>query len=164
MNFSDFRYAGSAILLIAFYLVAFISCLKQVSTIRGMDYSNDIVSIQSSLVMLQSNTINHARLMVLCIPTFLAYPPVVSKIITDFNIHAFAEFDIIAKSNGSWRTAQLVSSIVLIPLCLWFYKQITYKNMHKKMVRDFIEKSSGKRVAKSMQFVKEMQALKQDII
>lgn len=80
-NLSQFAYAASAILLMGFYIVAFVNCVKQINIIKQMDYSNDIVSIQSSLVMLQTNILNHARLAVLCIPTFLAYPVVVSKAI-----------------------------------------------------------------------------------
>ena len=161
MNFFEFRYAASAILLILFYTVAIINCLKQMNIIKQMDYSNDIVSIQSSLVMLQTNLVNHARLAVLCIPTFLAYPVVVSKAIADLGISFFGDFDIIRQSNGNWWTAQLVSSIVLIPLCTWFYMQINQKNLHKKFVRDFIEKTAGRRVRKAMKFIKELEDLKQ---
>ena len=164
MNFFEFRYAASAVLLIAFYMVAIVNCLKQINIIRQMDYSNDIVSIQSSLVMLQTNIINHARLAVLCIPTFLAYPVVVSKAIADFNIKTFGDFDIIAQSHGSWWTAQLAASIVLIPLCIWFYREVSYKNIHKEWVKNTIEKYAGTRVKKAMQFIKELESLKHDVI
>ena len=164
MNFFEFQYAASALLLIAFYIIAIANCFKQLNILKRMDYSNDIVSIQSSLVMLQTNLVNHARLAVLCIPTFLAYPVVVSKAIADLNITFFKDFDIIRQSNGTWWTAQLVSSIVLIPLCTWFYIQINQKNLHKKFVRDFIEKSSGRRVKKAMKFIKELEDLKHDAV
>jgi hypothetical protein len=163
-NFFQFPYAASAIVLMAFYIVAFLNCLKQIKIINRFDYSNDIVSIQSSLVILQTNILNHARLVILCIPTFLAYPAVVSKAIKDLDLKAFAEFDIIAKSNGSWWTAQLVASIVLIPLCVWFYREVSYKNIHKKRVKDFIQKSSGTRVRKAIEFIKELESLKHSVI
>src|SRR5205085_9824432 len=113
VNFFDFTYAASAVLLIALYSVATINCLKQISIIKQMDLSNDIVSIQSSLVMLQTNMINQARLAVLCIPTFLAYPVVISSAIADLNLRFFSDFDIIRQSNGSWWTAQRASSLAL---------------------------------------------------
>jgi hypothetical protein len=72
----------------------------------------------------------------------------------------FADFDIIAHSNGHWWTAPLVASIVLIPACFWFYKQVTYKNIHKQWVKDFIQRSSGKRITKAMEFINELQSLK----
>lgn len=159
-NITLFPYAASATLLIAFYLVAITSCLNQLRIIKRMDYSNDIVTIQSSLVMLQTNIVNHARLAVLCIPTFLAYPVVVSKAIADLGLSHLINFDIIAQSNGNWWTAQLYSTIFLIPVCVWFYSQVTYKNIDKPWVKDFIQRSSGTRVRKAMEFVNELNALK----
>jgi len=68
------------------------------------------------------------------------------------------------KSNGNWWTAQFVSSVVLIPLCVWVYQQVSHKNINKKWVKDFIQKSSGNRVTKSLEFVSELQSLKRDSI
>src|SRR6185295_5125389 len=98
-NFTLPPYAASAIVLIAFYVVASVNCIKQINILNRMNYSDDIVTLQSSLLMLKTNFVNHARLAVLCIPTFLAYPVVVSKAIKDFNINIFRDFDIIAQSN-----------------------------------------------------------------
>jgi hypothetical protein len=163
-NISQLPYAGSAALLIGFYVITFLNCLRQINTINRIDYSSDVVSLQKSLASLQSHKVNYARLTVLCIPTFLAYPVVISKAIKDLGITFMADFDIIALSNGSWWTAQLAASLALIPLGVWFYLQIGKKNMHKKWVRDFIQRSSGARVTKSMQFMRELESLKQGVI
>jgi hypothetical protein len=160
-NFYELPYAASAVLLIAFYSVALVNCIKQIRIIKQMDYSNDLVSIQSSLVILQTNLLNYARLTILCIPAFLAYPVVVSKALKDFHLKSFGNFDIIAASNGNWWTAQFFSTIVLIPLCIWVYKEISYKNIHKEWVKDFIQISSGKRVRKSIEFMNELESLRQ---
>ena len=53
--------------------------------------------------------------------------------------------------------------IVLVPLGIWFYKEVTYKNIERKWVKNFIEKSSGKRVAKALGFLKELQDLKREV-
>ena len=163
-NLHQFPYAASAVLLIAFYVVALVSCVKQIMIIRRMDYSNDIVTIQSSLLMLQTNIVNYARLTILCIPCFLAYPVVVSKAIKDFHITAFAEFDMIALSHGAWWTAQLSASLVLIPLSIWTYTQLTYKNVDKEWVKKFIDRSSGTRIRKALESIKELQSLRHDIV
>jgi len=155
------RYAASALLLLTFYVIAIVNCVQQIMIIKRMDYSSDIITIQSSLVMLQTHILHYARLAVLCMPTFLAYPVVVSKAIKDLGLSSRIPFDIIAQSNGNWWTAQLVATIVLIPLCAWCYLQLTHKNIHRKWVRNFIERSSGTRVRKAMEFVSELDALKQ---
>jgi hypothetical protein len=162
-NRSEFPYAVSAIALLAFYATTFVNALKQINIIRSMDFNTDLATLQSSLVILQTHTINYAKMAILFIPTFLAYPTVLTKVIKDLDITALAEFDIIAKSNGSWWTAQMVVFMVLIPLGIWFYKEVTYKNMDKKWVKNFIERSSGKRVTKALVFLKELQGLKHNI-
>ena len=162
-NISQFPYAISAIALLAFYLTTFINAFKQINLIKNMDFNKDLATMQSSLVLLQTHIINYAKLAVLFISTFLAYPTILTKVIKDFDIKAFADFDIIAKSNGNWWTAQIVAFIILIPLGIWFYKEVTYKNMDKKWVKDFIQKSSGTKVTKALEFLKELQSLKHDI-
>src|SRR4051794_12008819 len=44
-NFFQLPYAISAIVLILFYIIVFLNCLKQIIIIRQMDYSNEIVTI-----------------------------------------------------------------------------------------------------------------------
>ncbi|TMI87558.1 MAG: hypothetical protein E6H08_19235 [Bacteroidetes bacterium] len=159
-NISQFPYAMSAIALSAFYITTLINAFRQINLIKDMDVNKDLVTMQSSLVMLQTHIINYAKLTILFIPTFLAYPAIFTKVIKDYDIKALADFDIIAKSNGSWWTLEMVAFIILIPLGIWFYKEVTYKNMDKKWVRNFIQKSSGTRVAKALEFLKELQSLK----
>ncbi len=160
INFFQFSYAVSAFALLAFYVATFINALKQIKLIKSMDYNNDLATLQSSLIALQTHILYYAKLSVLFIPSFLAYPVIVSKVIKDFNIKAFADFDIIRQSNGNWWTVQAVTFIILIPLGAWFYKEISYKNLHKGWVKKFIQKSSGTRVTKALEFLKELQTLK----
>ena len=162
-NIFQFPYAISAIALLVFYITTFINALKQINLIKRMDFNNDLATIQSSLVVLQTHILNYAKLAILFIPTFLAYPTILTEIIKDFNIKALADFDIITKSNGSWWTVQMIAFVILIPLGIWFYREITYKNIHKKWVRNFIQKSSGTRVTKALEFLKELQDLKYNI-
>lgn len=159
-NITELPYALSAIALLAFYITTLVNALKQINLIRNMDFNKDLATIQSSLVMLQTHIVNYAKLAVLFIPSFLAYPVVISKMIKNYNIKFFGEFDIIEKSNGSWWLMMIVVSAILIPLGIWFYKEVSYKNIDKPFVKRFIEKSSGKRVTKALEFLKELQNLK----
>jgi hypothetical protein len=118
---------------------------------------NDAASAcKSSLVMLQTHIVNYAKLTILFILTFLAYPTIITKVIKDFHIKALGDFDIIAKSNGSWWTLELVALIILVPLGIWFHKEVNYKSINKPWVKNFIQRSSGTRVAKALEFLKEL--------
>lgn len=156
-NLHEWPFALSGIALLAFYCTTLVNAIKQINLIRNMDFNEDLATMQSKLVMLQTHIINYAKLAVLFIPTFLAYPVVITKVIKDYNIKFFADFDIIAKSNGSWWTMMVVVSVVLIPVGIWFYNEVSYKNIHKPFVKRFIEKSSGARVSKALAFLKELQ-------
>lgn len=162
-NFFQWPYALSALVLLAFYVMAFSNCVRQILIIRRMDYSNDIITIQSSLVMLRTHIVNFGRLTVLCIPTFLAYPMVVSKAIEDLGLKGLSFMDIRAGYPGNWWTIQITVSIILIPLCAWFYKLVSYKNIHIGWVRDTIEKFAGTRVKRSLEFINELETLKKDV-
>ena len=161
-HIAELPYAMSALALLVFYVTTLVNAIKQISLIRKIDFNQDLATMQSSLVILQTHIVDYAKLAVLFIPTFLAYPVILTQVIKDFNIKALAEFDIIEKSNGAWWTLELVGLIVLIPLGVWFYKEVTYKNIGRKWVKNFIEKSSGKRVAGALEFLKELQDLKQN--
>ena len=159
-NISELPYAISAIALLAFYITTFINAWKQIELIKSFDFNENLATMQSSLVMLQTHMVNYSKLAVLFIPTFLAYPTILTKVIKDFDIKSLADFDIMAKSNGSWWTVELVALIILVPLGIWFYREISYKNIDKKWVKNFIEKSSGTGVTRALMFLKELQDLK----
>jgi|SRR5882757_960826 len=159
-NFFQPAYAVSALVLIAFFIVAFINSIKQLIIIKRMDYSSDIVTIQGSLAMLQANNLNYARMVILFIPACLAFPVVFFRAMKDFHIKVFENIDIITLTGGHWWTAQLAATLSLIPLGIWCYTQLSYKNIHKKWVRNFIERSSGRRVRKALEFMKELHSLK----
>jgi len=147
-------------MLIAFFLVAFANSLKQLIIIKRMDYSSDIVTIQSSLAMLQSNNLKYARMIILFIPACLAFPVVFFKAMKDFHIRVFDNIDFITLTGGHWWTAQLAATLALIPLGIWCYTKLSYKNIDKKWVKDFIDRSSGSRVRKTLEFMKELHSLK----
>ncbi|MEO8712774.1 MAG: hypothetical protein ABI405_11655 [Parafilimonas sp.] len=155
-NISQIPYAISAIALIIFYGFIFINCFKQLQIIAGIDNNKTIVSMQQSLIKIQTHLLTFVRLSVLCIPAFLSYPIVVSKAFTDLNITAFGDFDLLKKTNGAWWYAEIIAYIILIPLGIWFYKQVNTKNIHKPWVARVIKKSSSPRVAKAVEYLNEL--------
>ncbi|MFN8344388.1 MAG: hypothetical protein U0X91_05270 [Spirosomataceae bacterium] len=159
-NITQWPYALSAVALLLFYLTTLSNALKQIHLLKTIDLTKDLATMQSSLAMLQAHIIHYAKLTVLFIPTFLAYPVIITKVIKDYDLKALADFDIIEKSNGAWWTLELVSLFVLVPLGIWFYKEISYKNMDKKWVKNFIRKSSGTGVTKALEFLNELQRMK----
>lgn len=163
-NFFQFPYAASAVVLLAFYTITLWNAIQQIRIIKTLDYGEDLATLQSALLILQTHRLNYARLSVLFIPAFLAFPVIVTKVISDYNIKTMSGFDILKQSNGNWELVQFISFMVLIPLGVWFYREVSYKNIDKRWVKNFIQKSSGTRVTKALEFLNELQNLKRETI
>jgi len=159
-NIGQLPYALSAIALLVFYGFLFMNCYRQIQIIRSIDNNKNIVSMQQSLMSIQTHLLNFIRLTVLCIPTFLSYPVVVSKAFTDLNITIFGDFDLVKRTNGSWWYAELVAYLILIPLGVWFYRQVSIKNIQKPWVARVIRRSSSARVTKAIEYLNELDNLK----
>ena len=155
-HFFEPQYAISAAILILFFIIAFSNCIRQIVIIKEIDYSKSITEIQRKLTLLQSHIADYIRLTFLMLPTYLAYPIIAFKVL--------GNFDIVSQLSRNWWTAQIIFNIVLIPLCVWLYREVSYKNLHKKWVRYVIEKSAGDSVAKAMEFIKEIDEYKKEVI
>lgn len=160
-NYNQLPYAISAYMLIAFYAFAFGNCFHQLKTLNSINANKSVISMQESLAKIQSNSLHFLRLSVLFIPAILAFPVVITKAINDLKLKSFLNFDILKQTNGNWWTAEIIAFIILIPVGLWFYKKVTYKNVQKKWVKNLIEKASGPGVRKAIEYIKELENVKQ---
>jgi len=154
-NISVLQYVLSASVLILFFGIAFANGVKQIIILTEINNNEDILTIQKKLSILQSHIVDYVRLTFLGIPTYLAYPIIGFKELANFNIVSI---------NHNWWIAQFVFTIIIIPICIWVYNQVTYRNIHKKWVKFIIEMSLGSSVTKAMQFIKELDALKKETI
>lgn len=155
-NISVIQYVLSASALILFFAIAFANGIKQIILLKEIDNNEDILTIQKKLTLLQSHLADYIRLTFLCMPTYLAYPIIGFKVL--------GNFDMVSKLSHNWWIGQLVFTIILIPVCIWLYNQVTYRNIHKKWVRYIIENSAGTRISKAMEFVKDIDDMKKENI
>jgi hypothetical protein len=89
---------------------------------------------------------------------------VLSKVINDFDLQFIAQWDLLAQYHGNWFNVQLIATIAMLPLCIWLYAQVSYRNIHKQWVKDTIRHASGAGVVKAIEFVKELESLKRDVV
>lgn len=159
-NITQLPYAISGIILTVLYTYLFINCYKQIRLLTAINSHNSVIDIQRSLMRIQTYLLQFMRLSVLFIPTFLSFPVVVPKALADLNIPIFGNFDIMQSSNGQWWYVEVITFLVLTPLGIWFYKQVSIKNMHKKWVNRIIKKAASSRLRKAIDFLNELEALK----
>ncbi|MES2797778.1 MAG: hypothetical protein V4683_17555 [Bacteroidota bacterium] len=159
-NNQNIPYFVSGIVLFAFYIFLVYHCVQEIILVRAMSSVKTILEAQQSLAKIQSHNLLFLKLSVLFIPVFLTYPIVVPKGLADLNINIWSNFDILEASNGNWWSAQLVAFIILIPLGIWFYLQINAKNLDKFWVKRIIKKSMNASVVKSLEYLNELEKLK----
>ena len=134
----------SAAILITFSLYALYLCALQIIAIIQINYSDSVTDIQKKLSMLQTHILDYFRLTFLMIPFWLVYPVLGFKI--------FADADITQSLPSGW----VITQLILLPFCIYLYRQITYKNIHKSWVRFLINNAGGKSAAKASGFLNDI--------
>lgn len=161
-NITEAYFVVAAGILMVFCSLAIIGSIKQIALITQISYTQNVVNNQKKLallqssVLLQSSIIKYLRLVFLNLPFYTAY------IIIGFKI--FLNTDIVARGDKNWWISQITISILFIPLSIWLYNKISYKNMHINWVRRLIENAGGKSISKVMDFIKELNEFEKDIV
>jgi hypothetical protein len=161
-NISILPYSISAFVLLGYYMILFVNCYKQIMEIRSFNSNKDVISMQSSLAKLKMQQLNFIRLSVLTIPAFLSFPVVVPKAFADLNMNVFHNFDIIKQTNGSWWLVEILAFAILIPLGIWFYKNVTPQNVHINWVKQIINTTASKNVERAVKYLRELEEMKRE--
>jgi len=142
-NISSIPLSLSAAVLIIYTLYALYLCSAQISLITGISYSESVTDIQRKLNLLQIHILDYFRLTFLMIPFWFVYPVIGFKVIADT--------DIINILPAAWWILQVV---ILVPISVYFYRQVSYKNIHKGWVRFLIRNAGGRSVTEAAEFLK----------
>jgi len=161
-NLTEIYFVAAAGILIMFFLLIIIGGIKQIFLITQINYNQALVENQKKLalmqssVLLQSSVIKYLRLSFLSLPFYTAY------IIIGFKI--FFNIDIVVNGDKYWWISQVILSILFIPLSIWLYNKISYKNMHISWVRKLIENAGGESIRKAMSFIKELNEFEKEMV
>ena len=150
-HFGETKIIVAVGVLLVYFSIALANCVKQFLLLREVDLTEDILSIQKKLTLLQSHIVDYLSLAFLAFPTYLAYPVIAFEAVDAYRV---------LDMSHNWWIANIVFSILITPLCIWLYKQVSYKNIHKRWVKNFVQSSAGKRVARALEFVKEVDEMK----
>jgi hypothetical protein len=160
-NQAKFYFVAAAGVLMLFCVVAIIGAVKQIALIAQTRYDQNIIDNQKKLtmfqssVLLQTSIIKYLRLLLLSLPFYTAYIIIGFKLL--FNI------DIVTTGDHTWWIAQIILSLLFVPVSLWLYGKISINNMHIKWVRTFIESAGGKSIGKALRYIKELDEFEKDL-
>jgi hypothetical protein len=161
-NFHNPPYVISAIVLLVYYIYLVNHSFQLIKSMKKYLSVADIISKQKYLAEINTQSLFFIRLSVLTIPVFLSFPVVVLKALNDLGINLFDGFDIIKHTNGRWWTVQIIVFCTMLPLGIWFYYQLSYKNMHKPWVTKLLNSTVNKKVKKSLSFMNELKNITDD--
>ena len=144
----------AALILIIFALIGLSGSIGQLIMISQLSFSDPVTTIQNKLQQIRMHLVQMLRLIILSVPFYLAY--------IIFSFYELWNIDIVAEGNQAWWITQLLFSLALIPVAIWLYQKIHYRNLHIPWVKNLIENAGGKSVARAMSVLRELQEFKQD--
>jgi hypothetical protein len=159
-NWSQWPYVVSGCVLLGYYILLFANTYSQIQAINQIEQGKDVISMQVALARLKSHMLYFIRLSVLTIPAFLSFPVVVPRAFANLEMKVFSDFDIIKQTHGTWWLVEIIAFAVLIPLGIWFYRQVRPQNTSKKWVKHIIESTSDKGVVRAVRYLKELEDIK----
>lgn len=136
----------SSVILFSFYSIYL--CIKQIIIIIQINFSDNIVEIQKKLSLLQTHILDYFRLSFLAVPFWILYPVI--------GLYVIADAGSIEAIPQNWWFANIIFGLMLLPLCIYAYFQVSYKNINKRWVRFFIRNAGGKSVTEASEFLKEI--------
>lgn len=144
----------SAFILQVFAVTGLVGNINQWATLSQIDCAGPVTEIQQKLQNFKANLLQYTRLLMLSAPFYLTY------IILGF--HIIWDVDIYTQADQRWWAMQIAFSLALLPVAIWLYRKLNYRNIHIAWVKGFVESAAGKSVSRAMAVLRELEEFKQE--
>lgn|ERR1017187_307678 len=146
--FSQIVIAISLGIIIIFTIIAIIIYIQDIATIAQINYSDNIVETQKKIASLQSSIVNSIRILWLQLPFYTTF-----YITNKLAVTGSAQFWII----------QIPVTLLFTWLAIFLFKNISLKSSNRKWVKNFLKGYGLSRVAKALEFIKEIEEFKKGL-
>lgn len=150
----DPQFAIPAFILNVFAIIGLAGSIGQIALIGQIDYSDSITSIQRKIEKIQSHMLMMLKLLILSLPFYIAYIILGFKLF--FDIDAYAHFD------HNWWVANIIFSVALVPLAMWIYRKLSFKNDDHSLIRKLIDGTGGKQITAAAHFLYEIEEFEKE--
>jgi hypothetical protein len=123
--------------------------IKHIILIRQIRYTESLTYTQENLSRLQSSTINIVRIAWLQLPLYTTW---------------FWNTDWIVRDSLNFWLVAFPITLFFTMLTIWLYRNISLNNMNKKWFKILFNTPEWKSVRKSMEFIKEIELFKEELI
>lgn len=148
-TYSQIIIAISLGMIIIFSIIAIIIYIQNISVIARINFGDTIIETQSKIAFLQTSIVNGIRVLWLQLPFYTT-----CYITNDLAITAGIKFWII----------QVTVTFLSIWLAVYLFKNISLTKDNKKWVKGFLRGYGLNRVSQVLEFTKELEAFKQDMV
>lgn len=145
------QYIISGIVLTIFALVGAIGSIWQIISILRLDYSKPVTLILIQIEKLKIYSLQTLRLLILSVPFYFAYVIIGFKVVINF--------DIFSNSDSQWLISNVISSIILIPISIYLFRQLRI-NSKNNWLKKLIAENGGKQIDDAFNFLNEIEAFK----
>jgi hypothetical protein len=147
--FSQIIIAISLIALLALTIVAIIIYIQNIAVVTQINYSDSITETQKKLAFLQASIVNSIRVGWLQLP---------------FYATCFIPNNLITTGSATFWIIQVSVTLLFTWLAVFLFKNISLKKDNKKWVKSFLRGYGLSRVAKAMDFIREIEEFKKDLV
>lgn len=149
VGYRNIYFAGSMGLIALFNIFAVATYIRHLALLSQVNIADSITGAQQKLASIQSSLNNSGRIMILQAPLWCTFW--YNQQLVD---HGGATF---------WLINLAVVSFFVI-LSVYLYQKLTYKNIHIKWVKAFIEGFGGKKLIKAMEFLNDIEEYKTESV
>ena len=145
----------SCAILGVFGITGLVGIIIQMGLISEIKYDLPVIEIQKKIERVKMQGILFLRIALMSIPFYMCY------VILGFRL--IWGVDIYEHGDKTWWWSQIILSVgVFLPLCIWLWKKISYKNIHVKWVRSLIAGTTYKQLTDAMENLKETEAFEME--
>lgn len=139
---NNLYFAISVGLIMLFNIFAIAVYIRNLELLSQINITDNITDSQQKLATIQSSLINVGRILILQTPFYCTF---------------YYSNELVAHAGTLFWLIQLVALSFFTGLSIYLYRTLTYKNIHRKWVRNIIGSFGGKTLTKAMEFLNEIE-------
>ena len=147
ISLGKFFFVGSLSIIVLITSLAVFLYVKDIITIKQIDNSESVTVTQLKLASLQLSIIKSVRVSWLQLPFYSTW---------------YLNYELIMKGNIIFWIVQIFVTGITTWLAIWLFRNINYKNLNKKRVRNLMQGVGFYSVTQAMDYIKEIDNFKND--
>jgi len=145
VGYRNFYFAGSMGLIALFNIFAVATYIRHLALLSQVNIADSITGAQQKLATIQSSLNNSGRIMILQAPLWCTF---------------WYNQQLVEHGGTTFWLINLAVVSFFVILSVYLYQKLTYKNIHIKWVKAFIEGFGGKKLIKAMEFLNDIEEYK----